>query len=516
VTSSTPGIVAAGHPAAADAAAGVLVDGGNAFDAVVAAGFASCVCEPGFTSLAGGGHLLARTADGRDRLFDFFVDTPGRGRPGPAPEPVFVEVGVSFGAAHQSFHCGPGSVAVPGTLAGLLHVHAELGSLPLARVVEAAVALATDGVEVSPTQAHAFGLLEPILARTEASRAIFLPEGRLLAEGDRLHNPDLGGYLRDLAADPSRSFYRGAGASRFADQSARGGGLLTVDDLVGYQVIEREPLRFRYRDRTVVTNPPPTFGGSLLALALHRYERLGPPPAVASPERAERLRAVLAGIDRDRRHGHPEVVEALAGRLPAPARVEAVPSGGSHPDPPPVVTRGTTHVTVADGHGNVAAMTSSNGECSGDLIDGTGICCNNMLGEDDLHPDGFHAAPPGIRVGSMMSPTFVLDQHGRVDLALGSGGSKRIRSALLQVITDVVDHDRPLAEAVAAPRIHWDTDHTEAEPGHAPEVIERLEAHAPVNRWPLPSMYFGGVHAVEPGRGGAGDPRRGGSVRTVG
>jgi gamma-glutamyltranspeptidase/glutathione hydrolase len=179
------------------------------------------------------------------------------------------------------------------------------------------------------------------------------------------------------------------------------------------------------------------------------------------------------------------------------------------------VNRGTTHVTVADAEGNIAAMTTSNGECSGDVIEGTGISCNNMLGEDDLHPDGFHASPAGLRVASMMSPTFVLSPGGDVELALGSGGSKRIRSALLQVLTAVIDHGTDLEQAVLAPRIHWDTDHLEAEPGLDPAVLAALEDAYVVNQWPSSSMYFGGVHAVQPGRAGVGDPRRGGAVRVV-
>ena len=238
-------------------------------------------------------------------------------------------------------------------------------------------------------------------------------------------------------------------------------------------------------------------------MALRRFAAAGPGPALGSPERALLLAEVMASVDADREAGHPEVLAALQGGL------------GDDPTQRPVVSRGTTHVTVADAEGNVAAMTSSNGECSGDIIEGTGIACNNMLGEDDLHPDGFHAAPPGQRVASMMSPTLVLDHDGRVELALGSGGSKRIRSALLQVLTAVIDHDQPLATAVEAPRLHWDADHLEVEPGHAPEVLTALGAGHRVNQWPERSMYFGGVHAVAPGRTCAGDPRRGGATRIV-
>ena len=447
--------------------------------------------------------LLARTAAGRDTLIDFFVDTPGRGRPDGAPEPVFEEVSVRFAAAEQRFHCGPGSVAVPGVLAGYLHVHERLGILPLADVVAPAAGLATDGVEVSASQGHDLELLAPILSRTEASQAIFFPRGRLLAPGELLHNPDLGAFLRRLGDDSSATFYAGPAATAFAHQLHAGGGLVTVEDLAAYRVIERAPLRFTYRDRTILTNPPPTFGGALLALALTRLDRSGVVPEAHTPALAVALARTMAAVDADRAAGHPDVLAALRGDL------------GDDPTARPVATRGTTHITVADEHGNVAAMTTSNGECSGDIIDGTGISCNNMLGEDDLHPDGFHAAPPGLRVASMMSPTFVLGPDGHVDLALGSGGSKRIRSALLQVLVAWIDHGRDLVEAVEAPRIHWDTDHLEAEPGHAAGVLRALEAVGPVNEWPGRSMYFGGVHAVAPGRSAAGDPRRGGATAEV-
>lgn len=503
MTTPARGIVAAGHDGAADAAAAILRAGGNAFDAVVAAGFASTVCEPGFTSLAGGGFLLARAPGSDDVLVDFFVDTPGLGLPDGMPEPVFEEVAVQFAAAEQRFHCGPGSVAVPGVLAGLLHVHERWGRLPLTDLVAPAVALGREGVVVTPNQGTDFSLLAPILARTEASRAIFYPHGVLLAEGDTLHNVDLAEFLEQLGRDRAATFYRGPLAARLVAQLSAGGGLLTERDLAEYRVIEREPLRARYRDRTLVTNPPPTFGGALLALALERFGAEPPAGEPGSPERAAALARVMASVDRDRAAGHPEVLAALAGDL------------GDDPGRRPSVNRGTTHVTVADVEGNVAAMTTSNGECSGDVIDGTGISCNNMLGEDDLHPDGFHAAPAGRRVASMMAPSFVLGPDGAVEVALGSGGSKRIRSALLQVITSVVDHGTDLQAAVDAPRLHWDTDHLEVEPGHHDRALAAMAEVGPVNRWPAPSMYFGGVHAVEPGRAGAGDPRRGGSVRVV-
>ncbi len=164
-------------------------------------------------------------------------------------------------------------------------------------------------------------------------------------------------------------------------------------------------------------------------------------------------------------------------------------------------------------------MTMSNGECSGDVIPGTGILANNILGEDDLHPDGFHAAPPGRRVSSMMSPTIVVGPTGATEVVVGSGGSKRIRSAVLQTLLNVVVHGCDPRAAVEAARVHWDVDHVEAEPGLDPAVLSAVRdldlggdaLPPPVNLWPERSVFFGGAHLVVPGVGAAGDPRRDGA-----
>jgi gamma-glutamyltranspeptidase/glutathione hydrolase len=157
-------------------------------------------------------------------------------------------------------------------------------------------------------------------------------------------------------------------------------------------------------------------------------------------------------------------------------------------------------------------MTTSNGECSGDVIPGTGILTNNILGEDDLHPDGFHASPPGLRVASMMAPTVVVGPDGATEVVVGSGGSKRIRAAVTHVLVNVLVHGLDPRAAVEAPRAHWDVDHTEAEPGFGPEALAALAALGPVNPWPDRSVYFGGAHLVVPGLGAAGDPRRDGAA----
>jgi len=175
---------------------------------------------------------------------------------------------------------------------------------------------------------------------------------------------------------------------------------------------------------------------------------------------------------------------------------------------------GTTHVSVCDAEGNAASMTTSNGEGSGCFAADTGIMLNNMMGEDDLHPEGFHASPPGVRVASMMAPSLLL-AGDRLRLVLGSGGSKRIRSAMLQVVSNVVDFGLDLRTAVEAPRLHWDGERIQVEPGFADEALTALAGRWPLNRWPVRDVYFGGVHAVAPDGEGAGDPRRGGHAAVV-
>jgi gamma-glutamyltranspeptidase/glutathione hydrolase len=487
-----PAAVATGHPQTSQVALDLLRAGGNAFDAAVGAGFAASVTEPMFTSLGGGGFLLARHRQGEARVFDFFVDTPGRGLAQGALEPHFLPVTVHFLASDQVFNIGLGSVAVPGTLAGLLHVQRRLGRLPLHRVVAPAARLAREGVALSDHQAYALALLRPIHRLTPAGRALYTPDGRDRQPGEQVANPELADFLESLDDDPE-AFYRGAPARAVARDMREGGGLLTEEDLAAYRVRERKPLAFDYRGHRVLTNPPPSFGGSLIALSLSLHEG-------APPEAAEDLcwsAAVMREVDRLRDEGvlSPDALDPDAADQ-ARDRIRRA-SGG------------TTHLSVVDADGSAASMTLSNGEGSGYVVPGTGVMLNNMLGEDDLHPDGFHAAAPGQRVASMMSPSLVL-RGSRLRLVLGSGGSKRIRTALVQVIRGVVDRGLSLTDAVEAPRLHWDGSAVQVEPGFAAGPLAALRGRWPVNEWAERSLYFGGVHAVDASGHAVGDPRRGG------
>lgn len=482
------GVVASGHPSVCDAAAQALRCGGNACDAAVAAGFASAVAEPALTSLGGGGFLLSRSVDGDVHLFDFFADTPGRDLPPGDLEPHFLPVTVRFPGFDQVFNTGLGSAAVPGNLKGFLHVHRRLGRLPLADVLEPAIRLAREGVALGHHQAYFLGLLRPIMTLTPGARALYAPGGELLGEGELLVNSDLASFLETLPKHGGRELYEGGLARRVAREMRAGHGLITETDLARYRVEERRPLEARYRDHRLLTNPPPSFGGTLLALALELLEqRSWPAGSPASPEHGGALLDVMREVELRR-------TDYLKARR--------------------VFSRGTTQVSVCDAEGNAASMTTSNGEGSGYVAPGTGIMLNNMLGEDDLHPEGFHASSPGQRVASMMSPSILL-RGGDLRLVLGSGGSKRIRTALLQTISWVVDFGLHVREAVEHPRLHWDGECVQVEPGLPSVLLERLRQCADVNEWDCQDVYFGGVHAVVPGSDGAGDPRRGGAAQTV-
>ena len=255
MNSKTHGVIAAGHPKTAEAGAEMLRLGGNAFDAAIAAVFTAFVTESVLTSAAGGGFLLAHTAQGENILFDFFTQTPQQKLNGRKPH--FYAIEADFGDTTQEFHVGLGAIATPGNLGGLMHVHRRLGRLPLQAVVEPAVHHAQAGIELDPFRAYCLQLLEPILTANQRSREIYAPQGPLLQIGDILRIPDLATTLTRLVKTGSSEFYRGDIAQQIARDCDEQGGYLKLEDLAQYQVIERAPLTINYRGNVLLTNPPP-------------------------------------------------------------------------------------------------------------------------------------------------------------------------------------------------------------------------------------------------------------------
>ena len=515
------GAIAAGHPKAAAAGAQILAAGGNAFDSAIAAVLAACVVEPMLTSLGGGGFLLAHSAEGEDTLFDFFTQTPCRQQIEGKVD--FYPINADFGDTVQEFHVGLGSMATPGMVAGLIHIHKKLGRLPFSTLVEPAIELAKTGATVDEFRAYCFTILEPILTANASARAVYAPKGTLLKAGDTLAMPEMAEALLQLAKTGTAAFYRGEFAQQIV-QACASGGYLTQADFDGYRVIERSPLRVNYRGTTLLTNPPPSSGGALIAFTLGLLEQAD--LNAVTPGSAAHLGILVNamgltnqarndGLD-TRLHQANSAESFLSAEHCAPYRQafyqavsQRVNKWGS-----------TTHVSVIDREGNAASVTTSNGEGSTYVIPGTQIMVNNMLGEADLNPQGFHQWQPNRRMSSMMAPTLVL-KDGQAAIALGSGGSNRIRTAILQVVSNMVDFHMPLAEAVAAPRIHWEQQVFNLEPGFNRSSIEAT-ADWPVKQWlwwRQRNMFFGGVHAVaanpDGSLSGAGDRRRGGSHMIV-
>ncbi len=496
------GVVAAGHPLTAEAGAGVLREGGNAVDAAVCAVLASFAVESPLTGFGAGGYMTVHHR-GETTLIDFFVAAPGL--EGIERRAELVPVPVRFDAETvQTFYAGPASCGVPGTAAGLVRGLERFGSAPLADLVGSGVRLAREGAPVNAEQAYILEILGPIQERLPGARELYAPQGRTLREGETFRFPELAEALERFGAEGAEPFCRGEVAAALSEFVVEHGGTLGRGDFAAYEAIERKPVRASFRGTEVLTNPPPSSGGILIAFCLGLLERLG---ERSGPEQ------LVAAMDAANRRRGAEFAESLyeegmeAGFLD-PAGLDAAAAD---------LLGSTTHISVLDGEGMCANVTCSNGAGSGVLVPGTGVILNNMLGEEDLNPLGFHRVAPGRRVPSMMAPTVVL-QDGEIVLGVGSAGSNRIRSAILQTVVRVVEEGMPVAAAVASPRLHFEAGVVQAEPGIDEASLARLEARGrAVARRPEVNLFFGGVQAVarDPASGavsGGGDPRRGGAV----
>ena len=430
------GAIAAGHPLTWAAGQEVLERGGTAVDACCAAAFVSWVVESPLTGPGGGGFLLTHFG-GRTVVLDFFVAVPrsygGRDE--------LLALAVDFdGDTQQVFHTGPAAVAVPGTALGLSVAHARWGRLPWDELFARAVALARDGFELTPMASYLLDILDPLLRHTPEGEAMYT------RRDGRMALPDFASTLELFASDGVEPLYSGELARALCAHVP-----LTLEDLAAYEVTEREPLSVFYRGHEFRTNPPPSSGGRLIGIGLQSLDRGA------------------------------SVVEAM--QAMEAARGEGV--------------GGTTHISVVDEDGNVAALSSSLGSGSGVVVPGTGVHLNNMLGEADLAAAD---ARPGERLTSMMAPSLVL-RDGAPRLVVGSAGSNRLRGAILQVVHNVIGRGMSVRDAVDAPRVHYEAGETHAEPGERGDV-----------QWRDRNLFFGGVSAVDAvSLEAAGDPRRGGA-----
>ncbi|MEM7226323.1 MAG: gamma-glutamyltransferase [Pseudomonadota bacterium] len=518
---SAKGAIACGHPETAAAAREILEDGGNAFDAILAGFVAATVAEPVFCSLGGGGFLLAGPAEGAPLLYDFFVQTPLKRR---ASEEIdFYPSHADFGTVKQEFHIGLGAMATPGAIKGLFAVHQDLASLPMSRLVEPAVRVAREGFVLREIDAFVLGVVGAILVARDDSKAVYTnADGSLLSAGQTMVQRDLAETIEALAAEGEGYLHDGPLGEKLIVACRQQGGWLTEHDLSDYRVARRRPLTRDYRGARILTNPPPSSGGILIAFALAMLaEQDFADVRFGSAAHLDLLAQVMATTNRARVENHLQDAlddqrDGAAEQLLDPdllARYAAQVRG--HPMNP----RGTTHLSVIDRAGNMAALTLSNGEGCGYVLPGSGIMMNNMLGEEDLNPRGFHQWPENHRISSMMAPSLAHIADGR-SVALGSGGSNRIRTAILQVLVNLIDHGQTIDQAVENPRLHFERGVANLEKGFEAGAAASLEGLAErVIAWPSQNLYFGGVHGVTRHKDGrfaaAGDLRRGGVAEIV-
>ena len=501
------GVIAAGDYQSANAGAWVLAQGGNAYDAVIAAMLAAPVCEPVFTSLGGGGFLMAASPYKEPALYDFFVDVP----PNNQNDKEFFPIYVDFGKTVQEFHIGAASAAIPGLVAGIEALHQDRATLPLETLIQPALKYATKGIKLSTIQASFIRLLEPIFTSTPQIKALYAPNDNLIDESHLFKNPAYGDFLKAFAKEGAALFYKGSIANNIEKLCQEKSGLIDKNSLLNYQVHVRKPLKFEFDGFQIFTNPPPSSGGTLIAFTLgllqsHELKEYGSREHITKLMEALHVTSDFRKEYVDKALHSPELLDILD-------NVRVLQNYSISLKSRLNLWGNTTHISVMDASGNAASATTTNGEACGHLIPETGILLNNMLGEEDLNPHGFFGWPQGVRLPSMMAPT-VLYKENLPQIALGSAGSNRIRSAIINTILGMSRFGKNIQEAIDAPRVHLERGEIYMEPNFC-EDPSFLESRYKLISFHEKNLYFGGVQGVTLQLQGGADSRRGAAVICV-
>ena len=527
------GMVVAQESRAARIGVEVLDRGGNAVDAAVAVGFALAVTYPRAGNLGGGGFMVIHLAKGnRDTTIDYRETAPAAATPA-----MFLNA--QGNPDPQKSRDSALSIGVPGTVAGLALAEEKYGShkLSLAELIAPAIELAGNGFTVEDDLADSLPQAQERLARWPSSAAIFINGDKVLQEGERLLQFDLADTLQAIAAQGPSAFYRGDIAGKIADAVRAAGGIMTRDDLKNYRAIERPAVRGSYRGYDVVSMPPPSSGGVALIEMLNILEgydfaKLG--------RGAESLHLTIEAMkrayaDRAVYMGDPDMVsmpvsgliaKKYAASLRASITDKAAPASDIHSGKPEQYEgRNTTHFSVIDRDGNAVSNTYTLNFSYGLglVADGTGVLLNNELDDFTAKPGasnayglvGFNSnlPGPGKRPLSSMTPTIVL-KDDKPFLITGSPGGSRIITAVLQVISNVIDFHMGIADAVSAPRLHdqWEPDQVYVEPGFAPTLLDALRARGHTIVATEPHTSANSIEVTKNGDVGAADARTRGAM----
>ena len=499
------GAISTGSQESLDSAKSIFKEGGNAFDAAIAAVFTSMTSEFALTGPGGGGALLGIKNNNSPILYDFFVDCPNIKN----KKIDFKKIEVDFGDTTQSFFIGRGSVAIPGTIAGLIQAHKENGALPLKAILEPAIDLSKNGVILSSYQAYINSLVKPILLLTDDGKKLFNNENGFLKEGDLFKNSNFSDFLVQLGRYGEKFFYKGECAELINNKFSNNG-YLSSEYLSNYNVKKRKPILFQIGEYNISTNPAPSYGGTLIAFLFNlliQAKKLNKDIQLTDLIKSMELTSIARNTFCTNPANNMEINNILNPEIfnsylscflndNYSENKKLLPGFGS-----------TTHVSVMDKKGNVVSITTTNGEGSGHFISEFGIMMNNMLGEEDLNPFGFHKWKTVRRLPSMISP-IIITKNNNPEIILGSGGSNRIRSANIQVIINLLIKKMSLQDAVSKSRIHLEGNNLYYEPGINVPDYKNLShiKHIPFEN---KNLFFGGVNAVSASEA-VGDERRGG------
>ncbi len=481
------GMVVTNHPLASAAGAEMLAAGGNAIDAAIAAFFTLTVVEPMMVGILGGGMAHIRLADGTHTVIDGQSTAPAATGPEtytPAPNapPGTME---TLGRKNA---LGPSAVGVPGNLMGWCEALARFGTFPLADVVEPAIRHASRGFRVTPYLSECVTDCAADMALDSEIARVYLPDGAPIRPGTRLVTGDYAETLRTVVKEGPSVLYHGSLGAHYANWMGRTGGFITSADLAGYRTVTREALRGLYRGFEIVGPPPPSSGPLHIVQMLNILERydigsLG----FGSPDTVHLLAEVLkiAFADRAAATADPAFVAVPVERLLSKsyaaerrARIDlARAQAWSAEVVPGELSSHTTHLSVADGMGNVVASTQTINSLFGArvMVPGTGMIPNNYMFVFDPRPGRASSVAAGKRVTSSMSPVIVL-KDGKPVFALGLPGGLRIFPSVMQTLSNLIDHGMTVQEAVEAPRV-WTQGHAlEIETGFSPEVFNAMRA----------------------------------------
>lgn len=519
---SRGGMVVSQNALASQIGAQVLAEGGNAVDAAVATGLALAVTLPRAGNLGGGGFMLVHLAEpGQTIAIEYYGQAPRAVVPG-----LLLDQEGRLDRARRYSFLG---VAVPGTPLGLYEAHQRFGRLDWADVVEPAVRLAADGILVTEDMAYALGIQGDWITLDPASaEALYKDDGEPYAPGETLIQPDLAWSLAQYRDHGAAAFYEGDVAGRIVAAMQANGGIITFEDMAGYQVRITDPLWSTYRGYPIALMPPPA-SGVLLAQMMNILEQfdmaaLGAQSAASLHHLTQATRLVYA--DRARVMGggpqHEVPVEALLSADYAAERAALI--SPHAPLPPDDVRPGraalehspdTTHYSVVDAQGNAVSNTYTLGSSYGAhvMAPGTGFFLNDAMGNFRWNePPGSPNSPePGKRVISTITPVIVF-RDDRPWIVSGTPGGLQIIPAMAQFLVNMIDHGLNPAEAAARPRAFQGYGATlDVEPGVSPDTIVALQALGHVVRQ---TLTMGSIQTIEIGDGvllGAPDTRRPGA-----